>query len=157
MAKTSARQIALIMILSCLYAILTVSLGNLGYSWVQVRISESLTPLPFLLGFPAVAGLTLGVLFANAFSPVGLIDLVFGSILTFFAAMLSWKANLGRRILACIYPIVINAFGVSIYLSYFYGVSYLLSVASVGIGETISCLLVGYPLLISLEKAKIQK
>lgn len=150
--KLLTRQIALSIILSCLYTVLTVSLGSFGYSWVQVRISECLTPLPFLWGLPAVIGITTGVLLANVFSPVGIIDIIFGPVLTFLAAILSWKASFGRRALACIYPIIVNAFGVSFYVSHFYGVSYLLTVISIGAGQSIACLLVGYPLLLALEK-----
>jgi len=155
--KLSTGQVALIMILSGLYATLTVALGSFGYSWIQVRISESLAPLPFLFGSSAAIGITLGVLIANLFSPVGLPDLVFGTMLSFLAALLSWKASLGKRTLACTYPIVINALGVSLYLSGFYGIDYLLAVASIGLGQTISCFLVGYPLLLVLEKANLQR
>lgn len=135
-----------------LYAIVTIVLGSFGYSWIQIRISESLTVLPFLMGFPAVSGLTMGCVIANLFSPIGLPDIIFGPILTFFAAMLSWKASFGRKIFACVYPIILNAFGVSVYVSYFYGVSYFLSIFTIGIGESIAVILIGYPLLIALDK-----
>lgn len=134
------------------YSILTVVLGELGYSWVQIRVSEALTPLPFLMGFPAVAGLTLGCVIANLFSPVGLPDMIFGPLLTLCAAFLSWKASFGRKILACVYPIVVNAFGVSLYVSSYYNVPYAVSFATIAIGEFIAALLIGYPLLISIEK-----
>jgi len=127
-------------------------MGELGYSWIQIRISEALTPLPFLMGFPAVAGLTIGCIAANLFSPVSLPDMVFGPLLTFFAAYLSWKANLGRKIVACAYPVLVNAFGVSLYVSSFYGVPYWLSVMTIALGEFISAVIVGYPLLSAIEK-----
>jgi len=102
-------------------------------------------------------GITMGVLVANLFSPIGIIDIIFGPILTFIAAILSWKASFGRRALACVYPIIINAFGVSFYVSHLYGVSYLLTVISIGAGQSIACLLVGYPLLLALEKINLQQ
>lgn len=140
-------------LVAVIYSILTVTLGELGYSWLQVRISEALTPLPFLIGFPGVAGLTLGCIVANLFSPVGLPDIIFGPLLTLCAALLSWKANFGKRVIACIYPIAINAFGVSLYVSSYYGVPYAISFTTIIIGESIAALLIGYPLLISMEKA----
>ena len=82
-------KVAAMALTATMYAIMTVVLGPLGYSWIQVRISEALTPLPFLMGFPAVAGLTLGCVLANFFSPIGLPDMIFGPILTFLAAFLS--------------------------------------------------------------------
>lgn len=135
------------------YSILTVALGELGYSWVQIRVSEALTPLPFLMGFSATAALTLGCVIANLSSPVGLPDMIFGPLLTLCAAILSWKFNFGKRIVACIYPVLVNAFGVSAYVSSFYGVPYLMSVVTIAAGESIAAILLGYPLLIAIERA----
>ena len=144
-------RISLSSIIAAVYAVLTVLLMPIGYSWVQVRVSEMLTPLPLKLGAPAVVGLTIGCFLANLMSPIGLPDLVFGPLLTFFAAMLSWKMSFNRKILACIYPIVVNAIGVSVYVSIFYGVPYLASVLMIGLGESISAGILGYLLLKALE------
>ena len=154
-ARNSSLNVATIALVAAAYSLLTVVLGSFGYSWVQVRISESLTPLPFLLGFPAVIGLMLGCAVANFFSPVGIPDLVFGPLLTLCAAFLSWKLNCGRKILSCVYPVLINAFGVSAYIYSFYGVSYIVSVATIAIGEFIAAVLIGYPLLAAIEKTRV--
>lgn len=146
-------KITLAALIATTYSITTVILGSLGYSWVQVRISEALAPLPFLMGFPAVTGLTLGCVMANWFSPVGLPDVIFGPLLTLCAAFLSWKVNFGKKILACIYPVLVNAFGVSAFVSSFYSVPYAMSVATIGIGEFIAAVLVGYPLLTTIERS----
>ena len=145
-------KVSITVTISAIYTVLTLFLGEFGYSWVQVRISEALTPLPFLIGFTAVAGLTMGCIIANLFSPVGLPDMVFGPLLTFCAAFFSWKVNFGRKIVACIYPVLLNAFGVSLYISSFYGVPYGLSVLTIALGEFISAVIVGYPLLSAIEK-----
>jgi len=147
-----ARQIAFASLVAALYAVLTVSLGSLGYSWLQVRLSEALAPLPFVFGFPAVIGLTLGCAVANVFSPVGLNDLVFGPIFTLIAAVFSWQLSFGKRWVACIYPVVVNALGVSIYVAGFYLVPYAVSVLSIGLGELVAAVLVGYPLVRAMEK-----
>lgn len=139
-------------IVASLYASITVALGSFGYSWIQIRLSESLTPLPFLMGLPAVAGLTLGCIIANMFSPVGLPDIIFGPLLTLLAALLSWKISAGKKTLACIYPIVINAVGVSMYVASFYGVPYVMSLLSIGFGEIVAAGLIGYPLLRVMER-----
>jgi uncharacterized membrane protein len=143
---------AIISAIAAIYAVATVMLGSFGYSWIQVRISEALTPLPYILGVPAIFGLTLGVVISNAFSPVGLPDLVFGPLLTLAAAILSYRVNFGRKMLACVYPVVINGLGVSAYVSGFYNVPYLVCVLTIGVGETISAVLVGYPLLCAIER-----
>lgn len=151
-ALVFGRQLSFTVLMAALYAVVTVQLGSLGYSWVQVRLSEALTPLPYLFGFPAVIGLALGCTVANVFSPVGLADMVFGPLLTLLAAVLSWKFNFRRRLLACVYPVVVNAFGVSTYLAAISNVPYAWSVLGVGVGEAISAILIGYPLLRAIEK-----
>lgn len=118
-----------------------------------MRLGEALTPLPFLMGFPAVAGLTLGCVIANWFSPIGLPDLIFGPLLTLFAALLSWKLSINRKVMACVYPVLVNAVGVSAYVSLYYNVPYLVSVVTITVGESIAAILVGYPLLAAIEKA----
>lgn len=145
-------EVSTVALIAPIYSVLTVVLGEFGYSWVQIRISEALTPLPFLMGFPAVVGLTLGCVIANFFSPVGLPDMIFGPLLTLCAAFLSWKVSFGKKILACIYPVVVNAFGVSLYVSSYYSVPYAISFTTIAVGEFIAALLVGYPLMISIEK-----
>lgn len=120
-----------------------------------MRLAEALTPLPFLIGFPAVVGLTLGCIIANWFSPIGLPDLIFGPLLTLLAALMSWKLSEKRRLMACVYPVLVNAFGVSAYVSFYYNVPYWISVATITIGEFVAAILVGYPLLVAVEKAAI--
>ncbi len=151
-ARLGLQQASLVGVLAATYAVATVMLGQFSYSWVQVRISEALAPLPYVFGLPAVIGLTFGVVVANLFSPVGLPDVIFGPLLTFAAALLSWKLHFQRRLMACVYPVVVNSFGVSAYVASFYGVPYELSVLSIGVGEFVATCLVGYPLLRAMEQ-----
>ena len=145
-------KVAVAALVASIYSVMTIVLGPFGYSWVQVRISEALTPLPFSLGVSSVVGLMLGCIIANLFSPVGLPDMIFGPLLTLFAAILSWKANFGKRFIACIYPVIVNSLGVSAYISSFYGVPYMVSVATIAVGEFIAAIFVGYPLLVMVER-----
>ena len=133
---------------------LTISLGTLSYSWIQIRISEALTLLPVLYGFPAVVGLTLGCIISNFFSPVGIFDIIFGPFLTFLAAFLTWRYNFDNIIIAALYPILVNSIGVSIYLSSFYNIPYFLSVISIAVSEFIATMLIGIPLVKILKKRK---
>lgn len=151
-AGRNLRNTSLAVVIAAAYTVLTVTLGPLGYSWLQVRIGEALTPLPYILGLPAVTGLTLGAFISNAFSPVGLPDIIFGPVLTLISAGLSWKLNLGNKLLACLYPVAINALGVSAYVAGFYGVPYALSVISIGAGELVAAVVIGYPLLVAVQK-----
>ena len=150
--KDLSLRVVMMSMVASLYASMTVALGSFGYSWIQVRLSESLTPLPFLLGLPSVAGLTLGCIIANMFSPVGLPDIIFGPMLTLLAALLSWKFSFGRKTIACIYPVLINSVGVSAYVASFYNVPYVLSLLSIAFGEFVAAVLIGYPLLRVMER-----
>lgn len=151
-AKRASLKVSASAIITSVYAILTISLGDLGYSWIQVRISESLTPLPFLIGPPAITGLVMGCAIANLFSPVGLPDMIFGPLLTLFAAFLSWKFSFGRKLVACLYPVLVNALGVSAYVSSFYGTPYWIGILAIATGELIAAVFIGYPLMISVER-----
>jgi len=146
------RDIGVATTVAALYAVVTVALGDLSFSWLQVRVSDALLPLSYLFGWGSVIGVTVGCLIANLFSPVGLIDVVVGPLLNFLAALLSYKYSFKNRVLACIYPVLVVSIGVSTYLHTFYGVPYLLTVFTIAVGETVSSMLIGYPLLLALEK-----
>ncbi len=138
-------------LVAALYAALTVSpfLSSIGYSQWQVRIAEALTVLPFL--YPeTIWGLFFGCLVANLYSPYGLVDIFGGSLLTLVAAWLTSKAP--SVYLAPLPPILINAFGVSVYISLISDIPYLPIVLSIGLGEIVACYGLGLPLLLGLRK-----
>ena len=153
--RERSRSITLIAIFSALYVVLTVAFQPISYSWLQIRISEALTPIPFLFGFPSVVGIFIGCFLANLLSPIGLPDIVFGPLLSLLAAILSWKFSYNKKWLACVYPIIVNSFGVSAYVSVFYGVPYFITVLSIGISEALSAGLIGYPLLVALDRSML--
>lgn len=136
-------------IIASLYSMLTIIFAPFSFGTFQVRISEALTPLPFLMGPSSVYGLFLGCIIANFLSPYGLADLFIGSLSTLLAAWISYKSS--RLIFACLSPVLINSVFIGLLLHY-YGVPLRLAIISVGIGETIACLVIGYPLVKILEK-----
>lgn len=96
-------------------------MGSLAWGPVQFRISEALTVLALFT--PAAApGLTLGCAIANlanivvgGVGPLGLLDVVFGSLATFLAA--TWMRRFrARPLLALAGPVVFNALIVPAYL-----------------------------------------
>ena len=99
--KTSwtTRRLVVAAVIAALYAALTLLPYSLSYGPIQFRFAEALTVLPFLLP-EAVPGLFIGCLVANLFSPYGLPDIVFGSLATLLAALVtvrcrkSWLAPL---------------------------------------------------------------
>ena len=70
------------------YAVLTVALAPISFGVYQVRVAEALTILPFITD-AAVLGLLVGCAIANYFGGNGIYDIVVGSLLTFWAAILT--------------------------------------------------------------------
>ena len=148
-------------VIAALYAALGIlsSFFNLAYGPVQLRFSEALCVLPFLLP-EAVWGLFVGCFLTNILSPFGLLDLIFGSAATLLAALLFARCK--TRLGAAIPPILCNAVLVGALLAWeevsrsaTFGTVFLYNLFSVGIGEAVACLLFGLPLLKVLEKRKL--
>jgi len=158
MNKWGARDIAYAGIIAALYAILTISLAPLSYGVYQIRVAEALTILPFVYPI-AIIGLYVGCLVANIFGGNGLLDIIFGPLLTLLAGYLTYLASkIGSRkismILAPFPPVIINAFGVALYLSLITDMSYLFVVQMIGIGQLAACYGIGLPLLYYLVSKK---
>ena len=81
-----------------------------------------------------------------------------GSLLSLIAALLT--ARVRRPFLAPLPPILVNAVGLSFYLPtmaglpFIGGVPYLSTFLAVGIGQTVACYFLGYPLLMILLRRK---
>lgn len=150
--RITPKGIALSGTIAALYAALTIALAPVSYGPVQVRIAEALTVLPFLTPW-AVLGLYFGCMAANIFGGYGLLDIFGGSFITLLAAVGTYGLRrLNKAWLAPLPPVILNAFGVSIYLHLLAEWPYLLCVLYVGIGELLSCYAIGYPLLLTLRK-----
>jgi len=155
MVRLGARDIAYAGIIGALYAVLTIALSPISYGVYQVRVAEALTVLPFLYPF-AIIGLFIGCLLANIFGGNGLQDIVFGSVFTLVAGYLTYltskiKSEEVGIALAPLPPVIINAFGVAIYLSKITGMSYFFVVQMIGAGQLIACYILGIPLLLLLR------
>ena len=148
------KSIAFAGLVGALYAALTIVMAPISYGPVQVRLAESLTVLPYL--FPqTIPGLFFGCMAANIFGGFGLLDIFFGSFLTLVAAIFTrWAHKLSIPWLAPLPPVVLNAFGIALILYVVLDVPYWLTVLQIGIGQFISCYVLGLPLLFFLSKRK---
>lgn len=150
--KITPKNMARIGIIAALYTAVTFLLSAISFGPLQVRAAEALTLLPIL--YPeAIPGLFLGCLIANLLGPFGAVDIVFGSLTTLAAAIVTYRFR--HSIIAYLSPILLNAFIVSLYLYAFTRVpnSYWPMVLSIGIGQSIAVLALGVP-LIRLLKAR---
>ncbi|MCK4241702.1 MAG: QueT transporter family protein [Candidatus Atribacteria bacterium] len=137
--------------IGAIYVILNIIFAPISYGPVQVRIAEALVVLPFI-DPSAIIGLFIGCILANIYGGLGMVDIIGGSLCTLIAAYLTSKMKNPK--LAPLPPVLINAFGVSIYLHLLFDLPYWITVLYIGIGEVIACYILGYPLLILLIKNK---
>ena len=161
--KHDRREITFHLILGGLtaafYVILTIfsAFFNLAYGGLQFRLSEALCILPAF--FPsAVAGLTIGCIISNFFSPMMVLDVVFGSLATLAAALLGRALRdikfKGVPWLLPMPAVIINAIAVGLEITLFMegSAGFLITAVQVAIGQIICCYGLGIPLYICLEK-----
>jgi uncharacterized membrane protein len=143
-------------LIAALYVVLTlVAAGfDLASGAIQVRISEALCILPFFTP-AAVPGLFVGCLAANLVTGSALPDIIFGSLATLLGA-LGTRALRKHSFLCSLPPVLSNMIIVPLVLRFAYMVPLPvpLMMLTVGIGEVISCGVLGMILLIALEKYK---
>ncbi|MBO5378563.1 MAG: QueT transporter family protein [Ruminiclostridium sp.] len=142
-------------IIAALYVVLTYFASMLGLSngAIQIRFSEALTILPYFTP-AAIPGLFIGCIISNLLAGAIVWDVVFGSLATLIGAVFTYLLRKKTRWLAPLPPIAANTIIVPLVLTYAYGVPdglpYL--ALTVGIGEVISCGILGMLLLKCLEK-----
>ncbi len=150
MKRITLRELTLAAVLAAVYAALTLFLPIPQYGYIQVRVAEALTVLPFF--FPAATpGLFVGCVIANLFSPF-VLDVVFGSAATLLACL--WTGRLRSRWLAPLPPVVCNALIVGGEIAWaqtgfapaFWG-AFAFNALTVGLGELLACYVFGSVLL----------
>lgn len=140
--------------IAAIYVVLTyfISAFNLASGAIQVRISEALTILPFFTP-AAVPGLTLGCLLSNLLTGCQVMDVIFGSLATLLGAIGTYLLR-KKKWLVPIPPIVANTLIIPFVLANVYGAEETipLLMLTVGIGEVVSCYILGMILLNALNK-----
>lgn len=140
--------------IAALYVVLTFLSNAFGLASgaIQIRISEALTILPYFTP-AAVPGLFIGCLLSNVLTGCALFDILFGSLATLLGAV-GTRILRKRKWIAPIPPIISNMVIVPLVLTYVYeipgGIPYLM--LTVGIGEVISCGVLGLLLFSVLSK-----
>lgn len=143
--------------IAALYVVLTLIAGAFGLDHyaIQLRFSEALTILPFFTP-AAIPGLFAGCLLSNLLTGCIIWDILFGSIATLIGALGTWMLRKKSKWLAPLCPIAANTFIVPFVLAYAYqfegSIPYFM--LTVGIGEILSCGVMGMLLLNLLQKYK---
>ena len=152
--------------IAAIYTVLSVCLSAISYGTVQIRVSEALTLLPvFALG--NVWGVTIGCFLTNVIgfftgaNILGALDAVFGTAATLVAALLTYALRnvrfKGLPIAAAIPPVIVNAVVIGMELCVlinggFNPVVFWAQAVSVGVGQLLSCGVIGLIMVRVIER-----
>ena len=159
MRKISVLFVTQAAVIAAMYVVLTFVSSSMGLASgeIQIRLSEMLVILPAFTP-AAIPGLFLGCFLRNLLTGCTVIDIVFGSLATLVAAILSYQLrNHKYPLLVTVPPVVANMIVVPFILKFSYGVPLPIPVmmATVGIGEVISCVVLGSVLYFALDKRRV--
>ncbi|MBQ3291580.1 MAG: QueT transporter family protein [Mogibacterium sp.] len=142
-------------LIAALYVVLTYVFAPFSFSEIQVRISEALTILPVFTP-AAIPGLFIGCLIGNTLGGAVLPDIIFGSIATLLGAIGTRALRNAHPFLAPVPPILANTIIVPFVLRYAYGIPAPIPfmMLTVGVGEVISCGVLGLVLYYALRSRR---
>ena len=158
--QLSVKRLVRCAVIAAVYVVLCLALAPCSYGAVQVRIAEALCLLP-VFGAEYIVGVTLGCFLANLLGST-VIDVVFGTLATLLACLVTYKLRdvrvKGLAIPASLPPVVFNmlivgAFEITFFFSDTAPTAALaaFNAVAVGIGEIISCTIVGVALVKLVE------
>lgn len=129
---------------------------NLAYGPIQLRFSEAMTVLPFLMP-EASWGLFIGCVLSNVLSPYGPLDMIVGSAATLLAALLTARCH--KKWTAALPPVLCNAILIGALIAWEeagvgngFPSAFFYNALTVGAGEAVACYVLGIPLLGMIEK-----
>ena len=150
--KFTVKQLTRGAVIGALYVVLTLILAPFSFGAMQLRVSEALTVLPFIMP-EAVWGLTIGCFFSNIIGS-SLIDAIFGTLATFLSALVT--ARIKKIFLAPLPAVLFNAVIVGAVVTVmsveFTVYNYLMIALSIGVSQAIVCYVGGIPLLVFIHK-----
>ena len=150
-------------VIAAIYVVLCQIFAPISFRDVQVRIAEGLTILPYFTP-AAIPGLFIGCLLGNLLGGAIPVDVIFGSLATLIGALGTWaignwirrhqRSNASKYWLP-MPPIVANTVIIPLILYYGYGINIPIPIqmATVGLGEVLSCGVIGMIFQFALEKA----
>lgn len=149
MKNLSTKRLAKLAVVSAIYVALTLSLSFMAYGNIQFRIAEALMLLCFYKKDYGIS-LILGCLIVNLFSPIGLVDVVFGTLATVVAVALIYISP--NIYIASLMPVVSNAIIVGAEIWWAFDMPFAISALEVAAGEFVCVSILGVVLFKVLEK-----
>lgn len=153
--RSKNQYFAEIAIIATMYIVLTVFLSFISYTNIQFRISEALLVL-VLFKRSAIPGLILGCFVSNLFSPLGMPDLIFGTIGSIIAVFFIYKLK-EQNIFLVLFPgIIANGVLIGLELKIFLNIQLIAGVLGVFIGEAAVLYTLGISFYYALKKLKFK-
>ena len=170
MKKISPRSLCRISLIAAIYFCLSVFFAPISFGSAQMRVAEALTILPAMSPL-GILGVTLGCLISNLYGAftganiLGILDVFFGTFATFSASILTYLLRgfklFGVPIASTIPPILVNAFIIGAELSYvttgsIFSPVFLIYALQIGLGQFLSCTVLGFFLYKALKRGNIK-
>lgn len=159
MKNLSVRRLVRCAVIAAVYVVVCLVLAPFSYGAVQVRVAEALCLLP-VFGTEYIVGVTLGCFLANLLGST-VVDVVFGTLATLLACLVTYKLRdirvKGLAIPASLPPVVFNMIIVGAFEITFFSdgaptaMLAVFNAVTVGIGELISCTILGVALVKLIE------
>ena len=161
MKNLSVRRLVRCAVIAAVYVVVCLVLAPFSYGAVQVRVAEALCLLP-VFGTEYIVGVTLGCFLANLLGSTVVVDVVFGTLATLLACLVTYKLRdirvKGLAIPASLPPVVFNMIIVGAFeITFFFSdgaptaMLAVFNAVTVGIGELISCTILGVALVKLIE------
>ena len=157
--NSSVRKLVHCGVVAAIYVVLCLALQPLSYGAVQVRVAEALCLLP-VFGAEYIVGVVLGCFLANLLGST-IVDVIFGTLATLLACLVTYKLrNVRFKGLASLPPVLFNAVIIGIEIAVMFPdptssapiwLACITNGISVGIGELISCTVLGVVLVKLIE------
>ena len=160
--NSSVRKLARCGVVAAIYVVLCLALQPLSYGAVQVRVAEALCLLP-VFGTEYILVVVLGCFLANLLGST-IVDVIFGTLATLLACLVTYqlaKVRIkGLAIPASLPPVVFNAVIIGIEIAVLFPdpassaplwLACITNGISVGVGELISCTVLGVLLVKIIE------
>ncbi|MDT2736836.1 QueT transporter family protein [Enterococcus pseudoavium] len=130
-----------------LYVAVTLVLSVISFGAIQLRLSEMFNYLPLFNKRYTIA-VTLGVAIANLASPLGIVDVLFGSLSTWLVLLLCRAItkkikNLKKKMIITALIFAFSMFTVAGQLTFFYQAPFFFNWLIIGLGELLSMTLGG--------------
>ncbi len=158
----SVRKLVRCALVAAIYVVLCMALQPLSYGAVQVRVAEALCLLP-IFGTEYIIGVVLGCFLANLLGST-IVDVIFGTLATLLACLVTYELRnvrfKGLAIVPSLPPVLFNAVIIGIEIAVLFPdpsssaplwLSCVTNGISVGIGEVISCTILGVLLVRIIE------